>query len=101
MPKISKARFVIAVPNLKSSSTFYRDVLGFTIHTIPDPGFLFYTSGDCTIVAGSAQMRFPLANSVTIPTSHTCKLKTSTRFMRLSSLLAPRYVRRFEMSLGG
>ena len=52
MPKITEARFVIAVPDLQSSAAFYRDVLGFTIHSISDPGFLFYTSGDCTIVAG-------------------------------------------------
>jgi predicted enzyme related to lactoylglutathione lyase len=49
---ISCARFVIAVPDLKVSSAFYRDVLGFTIHTIPDPGWLFYVSGECTIMAG-------------------------------------------------
>lgn len=52
MPTITKTRFVIAVPNLQKSSAFYRDVLGFTIHTIPDPGFLIYTSGSCTIFAG-------------------------------------------------
>jgi len=59
MPKISKTRFVIAVPDLKSSSAFYRDVLGFTVHAIPDPGFLFYTSGDCTIVAGQCPDAIP------------------------------------------
>jgi len=52
MPRITKIRFVIAVPDLESSAAFYRDVLGFAIHSIPDPGFLFYTSGDCTIWAG-------------------------------------------------
>jgi len=52
MPKITGARFVIAVPDLQSSAAFYRDVLGFTVHSIPDSGFLFYTSGDYTIVAG-------------------------------------------------
>jgi predicted enzyme related to lactoylglutathione lyase len=52
MPTITQTRFVIAVPDLQKSSSFYRDVLGFTIHTIPDPGFLFYTSGACTIFAG-------------------------------------------------
>ena len=51
MPTISKIRFVIAVPDLKSSAAYYRDVLGFTVHTISD-GWLFYTSGDCTIMAG-------------------------------------------------
>jgi predicted enzyme related to lactoylglutathione lyase len=52
MPTITKSRFVIAVPDLQKSSAFYRDVLGFTIHSIPDPGFLFYTFGACTIFAG-------------------------------------------------
>jgi catechol 2,3-dioxygenase-like lactoylglutathione lyase family enzyme len=52
MHKISKANFVIAVPDLKISSAFYRDVLGFTIHEIPDPGWLFYTCDNCKIMAG-------------------------------------------------
>ena len=50
---------MIAVPDLKASSTFYRDVLGFTIHTIPDPGWLFYTSGNCTIMAGECPDAIP------------------------------------------
>jgi predicted enzyme related to lactoylglutathione lyase len=56
---ISETRFVIAVPDLKTSSAFYRDVLGFTIHTIPDPGWLFYTSGNCTIMAGECPDAIP------------------------------------------
>jgi len=52
MPNITKTRFVIAVPDLQKSAAFYRDVLGFTVHTIPHPGFLFYTAGHCTIWAG-------------------------------------------------
>ena len=52
MPNVTKTRFVIAVPDLQKSSAFYRDVLGFAVHAIPDPGFLFYTSGACTIFAG-------------------------------------------------
>jgi catechol 2,3-dioxygenase-like lactoylglutathione lyase family enzyme len=52
MAAITQTRFVIAVPDLKSSSAFYRDVLGFTIHAIPDPGWLFYTCGECAIMAG-------------------------------------------------
>lgn len=59
MPKISKTTFVIAVPNLKVSSAFYRDVLGFTIHSISDPGWLFYTSGNCTIMAGECPDAIP------------------------------------------
>lgn len=49
---ISNTRFVIAVPDLAVSAAFYRDVLGFTIHTIDDPGWRFYTLGACTIMAG-------------------------------------------------
>ena len=52
MARISKTSFVIAVPDLKSSSAFYRDVPGLTIHAIPDPGWLFYRLGECTIMAG-------------------------------------------------
>ena len=52
MASISKTRFVIAVPDLKVSSAFYRDVLGFTIHTIPHPGWLFYRCDNCIIMAG-------------------------------------------------
>jgi catechol 2,3-dioxygenase-like lactoylglutathione lyase family enzyme len=59
MPKISKSSFVIAVPDLKSSAEFYRDVLGFKIHTIPDPGWLFYQSGDCRIMAGECPDAIP------------------------------------------
>jgi catechol 2,3-dioxygenase-like lactoylglutathione lyase family enzyme len=52
MSTVLRTRFVIAVPDLASSSAFYRDVLGFTIHQIDDPGWLFYTLDNCTIMAG-------------------------------------------------
>ncbi len=52
MNTITGTRFVIAVRDLEVSAAYYRDVLGFTIHSIPDPRFLFYTSGACTIFAG-------------------------------------------------
>jgi catechol 2,3-dioxygenase-like lactoylglutathione lyase family enzyme len=52
MPNVSRTRYVVAVHDLQKSSAFYRDVLGFTIHAIADPGFLFYTAGACTIFAG-------------------------------------------------
>jgi catechol 2,3-dioxygenase-like lactoylglutathione lyase family enzyme len=59
MPNISKAWFVIAVPDLKISAAFYRDVLGFTIHPIPDPGLLFYVCGNCTVLAGECRDAIP------------------------------------------
>lgn len=45
-------RLVIAVPDLAVSAAFYRDVLGFAIHEIPDPGWRFYVHGDVCIMAG-------------------------------------------------
>jgi catechol 2,3-dioxygenase-like lactoylglutathione lyase family enzyme len=59
VPTISKTRFVIAVPDLKASAAFYRDVLGFTVHPIADPGWLFYTQGECTIMAGQCSDAIP------------------------------------------
>ena len=59
MAKITKHSFVIAVPNLQKSAAFYRDVLGFTIHSISDPGWLFYRCGDCTIMAGECPEAIP------------------------------------------
>ncbi len=49
---ITRTHYVIAVPDLKTSSAFYRDVLGFSIQTISDPGWLFYTLGECKVMAG-------------------------------------------------
>ena len=59
MPEITKSRFVIAVPDLEKSAAFYRDILGFAIHSISDPGWLFYSSGDCTIMAGECPEAIP------------------------------------------
>ena len=59
MPSITNHSFVIAVPNLQKSAAFYRDVLGFRIDAIPDPGWLFYRSGNCTIMAGECPDAIP------------------------------------------
>ena len=61
MPKILKTRFVIAVHDLEKSAAFYRDVLGFSVHSISDPSFLFYTSGECTVWAGLCPDALPAA----------------------------------------
>jgi catechol 2,3-dioxygenase-like lactoylglutathione lyase family enzyme len=58
-PEFTQSSFVIAVPDLKKSATFYRDVLGFTIHPVSDPGWLFYTSGNCRIMAGECPDSIP------------------------------------------
>ena len=45
-------RYVIAVHDLGRSASFYRDVLGFEVITIPDPGWLFFIRDSCFIMAG-------------------------------------------------
>lgn len=59
MPTTASHSFVIAVPNLQKSAVFYRDVLGFRIDAIRDPGWLFYRSGACTIMAGECPDAIP------------------------------------------
>ena len=59
MATVLNTRIVIAVHDLKISSVFYRDVLGFAIHPISHPGFLIYTSGYCTIFAGQCPDALP------------------------------------------
>ena len=59
MTSVIRTRYVIAVHDLEKSAAFYRDVLGFEIHHIPDPGFLFYTKGNCTIFAGRCPDSLP------------------------------------------
>ena len=50
--KVSAARHVIAVPDLERSLAFYRDVLGFRIHEIGDPGWRFYAKDAACVMAG-------------------------------------------------
>jgi len=49
---INAARHVIAVPDLEKSEAFYRDVLGFRVEEIGDPGWRFYINGAAFIMAG-------------------------------------------------
>lgn len=56
---IKHARFVIAVHDLAASARFYRDVLGFTIHEIGDPGWRFYVREECEIMAGECPDALP------------------------------------------
>jgi len=51
--------FVLAVPDLDASSAFYRDVLGFEVREIGDPGWLMYTLGACRIMAGHCPDAIP------------------------------------------
>jgi predicted enzyme related to lactoylglutathione lyase len=49
---ILRTTFVLAVPDLQRSAAFYRDVLGFEIGEIGDPGWRVYVRDACRIMAG-------------------------------------------------
>jgi catechol 2,3-dioxygenase-like lactoylglutathione lyase family enzyme len=52
-------RYVIAVPDLKASERFYRDVLGFEVHEIGDPGWRFFVRDRVFIMAGECPDALP------------------------------------------
>ena len=54
--------FVIAVPNLDASMKFYRDVLGFEIREIGDPGWRLYVRDEVRIMAGACPDAIPPAD---------------------------------------
>lgn len=45
-------RYVIAVIDLQRSAEYYRDVLGFEVLRISDPGWCFFVRDECFIMAG-------------------------------------------------
>jgi predicted enzyme related to lactoylglutathione lyase len=49
---IRNPRYVIAVHDLERSARFYRDVLGFEIREVGDPGWRFFVKDRCFIMAG-------------------------------------------------
>jgi predicted enzyme related to lactoylglutathione lyase len=49
---ILETTFVLAVPNLTASAAFYRDVLGFAVAEIGDPGWRMFLKDSCRILAG-------------------------------------------------
>jgi uncharacterized glyoxalase superfamily protein PhnB len=59
MSEITKTSFVIAVPGLSRSAAFYRDVLGFTIVPMGDPGWLMFRRDACVIMAGECPNDVP------------------------------------------
>jgi uncharacterized glyoxalase superfamily protein PhnB len=48
-------RYVIAVHDLERSARYYRDVLGFEVKTIADPGWRFFVRNECFIMAGECR----------------------------------------------
>jgi predicted enzyme related to lactoylglutathione lyase len=60
---IARTRYVIAVQDLMKSAAWYRDVLGFAIHEIGDPGWRFLVKDACCIMAGECPDAMPAAET--------------------------------------
>ena len=56
---IKSSMFVLAVLNLEASAKFYRDILGFEIHDLGEPGWRMYVKDDCHIMAGECPEAIP------------------------------------------
>lgn len=59
---ITRSIHVLAVPDLVASSAFYREVLGFEIRAMDDPGWRLYVNGACRIMAGECRDALPPAD---------------------------------------
>jgi catechol 2,3-dioxygenase-like lactoylglutathione lyase family enzyme len=49
---ITRKMYVLAVPDLRASAVYYRDVLGFAIREIGDDGWRIFEREGCQIMAG-------------------------------------------------
>jgi len=58
---LSHPRYVIAVLDLARSAAYYRDVLGFEVREIGDPGWRMFARDDCLILAGECADAIPPA----------------------------------------
>jgi len=56
---VQESRHVIAVPNLKVSSEYYKNVLGFEIVEIGDDGWRMYVKDRACIMAGECSDAIP------------------------------------------
>jgi catechol 2,3-dioxygenase-like lactoylglutathione lyase family enzyme len=58
---IRSATLVLAVHDLERSAAFYRDVPGFEVRELGDPGWRMFVSGGCRIMAGRRPDAVPAA----------------------------------------
>ncbi|MEH6456735.1 MAG: VOC family protein [Cocleimonas sp.] len=56
---INEAMFVIAVPDLERSADYYKNMLGFQVEEIGDPGWRKYSRDNCHIMAGNCPDAIP------------------------------------------
>ena len=60
---LARPRYVIAVHDLARSAAWYRDVLGFEIHEVGDPGWRWFQRDACVILAGECPDALPPADT--------------------------------------
>lgn len=51
--------FVLAVPDLERSAEYYKNILGFSIQEIGDPGWRIFVKDGCRIMAGHCPDAIP------------------------------------------
>ncbi len=56
---IERTLYVLAVRKLEESAAFYRDVLGFDVQEIGDPGWRMFVRDGCQIMAGECRDSLP------------------------------------------
>jgi predicted enzyme related to lactoylglutathione lyase len=56
---IRSHHYVLAVPDLDRSAAFYRDVLGFEVQEMGDPGWRLFAKDQCRIMAGACPDAMP------------------------------------------
>ena len=59
MATILRHLYVLAVPDLATSSAYYRDVLGFEVREMGDAGWRLFVKDDCRIMAGACPDAVP------------------------------------------
>lgn len=52
---LRRPRYVIAVQDLERSARYYREMLGFEVRTVSDPGWRFFVRDECFIMAGECR----------------------------------------------
>lgn len=58
-PRLEQPRYVLAVPDLARSAAYYRDVLGFEVREMGDPGWRWFQRDGCVIMAGHCPDALP------------------------------------------
>lgn len=58
---LKNPRYVIAVPDLAKTASYFQNVLGFRVHDLGDPGWRLFERDHCLIMAGECPDALPVA----------------------------------------